>query len=67
MTAFLCRRAEDLTDQRADLLVETVHKICKGAAKKIDGGIAAAHQKAPGKPVKFYHMAKASVEAPNRY
>ena len=64
MAAFLHRRTEDLTDQLADLLVETVHKIGKGAEKKIDGGLAAALQKAPGKTVKLYRMAKASVEEP---
>jgi len=35
--------------QLADLLVETVHKIGKGAEKKIDGGITVTHQKAPSK------------------
>ncbi len=64
MAAFLHRRAEDLTDQLVDLLVETVHKIGKGAEHKIDGSLAAALQKAPGKTVKLYRMAKASVEAP---
>ncbi len=65
MAAFLHRRTEDLTDHLVDLLVETVHKMGKGAEKKIDGSLEKALQKkAPGKITKLYRMAKASVEEP---
>lgn len=37
MAAFLHRRTEILIDHIVDLLVETVHKMGKGAEKKIDG------------------------------
>ncbi len=65
MSAFLHRRTEDLTDHLVDLLVETVHKIGKGAENKIDGSLERALQKkASGKIGKLYRMAKASVEEP---
>src|SRR5271157_4759865 len=65
MAAFLHRRTEDLTDHLVDLLVETVHKMGKGAEKKIDGSLEKALQKkAPGKIAKLYRMAKASIEEP---
>ncbi len=45
--------------------METVHKMGKGAEKKIDGSLEKALQKkAPGKIGKLYRMAKASVEEP---
>lgn len=65
MTAFLHRRTEDLTDHLADLLVETVHKMGKGAEKKIDSSLERALQKkASGKISKLYQIAKASVDEP---
>jgi TnpA family transposase len=64
MTAFLQRRSEHLIDQLVDLLVEIVHKMGKGAEKKIDVGLEDALQKAPGKAAKLYRMAKASVGEP---
>lgn len=65
MASFLHRRTEDLTDHLVDLLVETVHKIGKGAENKIDGSLEKALQKkAPGKIAKLYRMAKASVGEP---
>ncbi len=65
MAAFLHRRTEDLTDHLVDLLVETVHKMGKGAEKKIDGSLEKALQKkASGKIAKLYRMAKASIEEP---
>jgi len=65
MTAFLRRRTEDLIDQLADLLVETVHKMDKGAENKIDGNLEKILQKkAPGKISKLYRMAKASIIDP---
>ncbi len=62
--SFLHRRGEDLTDHLVDLLVETVHKMTKNAERRIEEGIGEALQKAPGKLVKLYKMAKASVEMP---
>jgi len=65
MAAFLHRRTEDLTDHLVDLLVETVHKIGKGAVKKIDSSLVRTLQKkAPGKISKLYQIAKASVDEP---
>lgn len=65
MTAFLHRRTEDLTDHLVDLLVETVHKMGKGAEKKIDSSLERALQKkASGKISKLYQIAKASVDEP---
>jgi TnpA family transposase len=65
MAAFLRRRSEDLTDHLADLLVETVQKIGKGAEKKIDSSLERALQKkASGKISKLYQIAKASVGEP---
>jgi len=65
MAAFLHRRTEDLTDHLVDLLVETVHKIGKGAVKKIDSSLVRTLQKkAPGKISKLYQIAKASIDEP---
>ncbi|MDD3582041.1 MAG: DUF4158 domain-containing protein, partial [Desulfobacca sp.] len=65
MAAFLHRRTEDLTDHLLDLLVETVHKIGKGAVKKIDSSIERTLQKkASGKISKLYQIAKASIDEP---
>jgi TnpA family transposase len=65
MAAFLHRRTETLTDHLVDLLVETVHKMGKGAEKKIDSSLERALQKkAAGKISKLYQIAKASVDEP---
>lgn len=64
MSAFLHRRSEDLTDHLVDLLVETVHKMGKKAERRIEAGLGEALQKAAGKMVKLYRMAKAAVDAP---
>lgn len=62
--SFLHRRGEDLTDHLVDLFVDTVHKMTKNAERRIEEGIGELLQKAPGKMVKLYNMAKASVEMP---
>ena len=65
MAAFLHRRTEDLTDHLVELLVETVHKIGKGAVKKIDSRLERTLQKkASGKISKLYQIAKASIDEP---
>lgn len=61
---FLHRRGEDLTDHLVDLFVEIVHKMTKKAERRIEEGLGEVLQKAPGKMVKLYKMAKASVRAP---
>lgn len=65
MTAFLHCRSQDLTDHIVDLLVETVHKMGKKAERKMEKGLSEALQKAPGKMIKLYRIAKASIETPN--
>lgn len=65
MAAFLQRRVEDLTDHLVDLLVETVHKIGKGAEKNIDSSLERALQKKASRKIsKLYQIAKASVDEP---
>ena len=61
---YLHRRGEDLMDHLVDLLVETVQKMAKKAERRIEEGLGEVLQKAPGKMVKLYKMAKASVGAP---
>jgi len=62
--SYLHRRGEDLTDHLVDVFVETAHRMTKKAESRIEEGISDVLQKAPGKMVKLYKMAKASVEAP---
>jgi TnpA family transposase len=62
--AYLHRRGEDLTDHLVDVFVETAHKMTKKAESRIEEGISDVLQKAPGKMVKLYKMAKASVATP---
>jgi len=62
--AFLHRRCEDLTDHLVDLLVSTVQAMTKKAESRIGKGVSEALLNAPGKMVKLYRMAKASVGAP---
>jgi TnpA family transposase len=64
LVAFLHRRSEGLTDHLVDLLVEIVHKMGKKAERRIEDGIGEMLQKATGKMVKLYKMAKASLESP---
>jgi len=59
--AFLHRRREDLTDHLVDLLVECVHKMTKRADTRIGETLSDALQKAPGKLLKLYKIAKASL------
>jgi TnpA family transposase len=47
-----------------DVFVETAHKMTKKAESRIEEGISDVLQKAPGKMVKLYKMAKASVATP---
>ena len=64
LAIFIHRRTEELTDYLVDLLVETVHKMNKNAATKIETSLGEALQKAPQKFAKLYLMAKAAVTAP---
>lgn len=62
--AFLHRRCEDLTDHLVDLLIGTVQAMAKKAEGRINEGTGEALLNAPGKMVKLYRMAKASVGDP---
>ena len=64
LASYLYRRNEELTDHLVDLLVETIHKMGKTAANRIETSIGKALQKAAGKMAKLYQMAKAAVESP---
>lgn len=64
MSAFLNRRAQDLTDHLVDLLIEIVHKMGKKAERRIDAGLGEVLQKAAGKMAKLYRIAKAAVDEP---
>jgi len=59
--AFLHRRSEDLTDHLVDLLIECVHKMTKRADTRIGETLSQTLQKAPGKLLKLYRIAKASL------
>lgn len=62
--SFLHRRGEDLTDHLVDVFVEAAHKMTKKAVSRVEEGLSDVLQKAPGKMVKLYNMAKASVATP---
>ena len=62
--SYLHRRSEELLDHMVDLLVETIHKMTKKADRQVEESLSTALQKAPGKMVKLYRMAKASLKEP---
>jgi TnpA family transposase len=59
--SFLHHRREVLTDHLVDLLVECVHKMTKRADTRIGAALSETLQKAPGKLLRLYKIAKASL------
>jgi len=64
LASYFHRRSEELTDHLVDFLVETIQKMGKSAAKRIEAALGKALQKAAGKMAKLYQMTKAAVESP---
>lgn len=65
LSALLVEREREVTDSLVDLLIATVHRIGARAERKVTGELINAFKRVTGKENLLFHIAEASVDAPD--